>query len=246
MDKVALVTGGSRGIGKAITNKLTREGYKVVFTYNQNEKKARALIQELSSLGLDCDAYQLNLGEPERIDSLYKKVIAAYGSVDILVNNAGMADEKDFLYITAKDWDKMLKVNLQGPFFLAQHCIPGMRLKNWGRIINITSIGGQWGGSRQVHYASSKAGLINLTHSIANLYSKDGITSNSIAVGLVKTEMTESELKSQDGIKKLDRIPVGRLGSANEVADIVRFLCEEDSGYITGQTINYNGGMLYS
>jgi acetoacetyl-CoA reductase/3-oxoacyl-[acyl-carrier protein] reductase len=139
----------------------------------------------------------------------------------------------------------MLDVNLQGAFRTTQELLPNMIEKKWGRIINITSIGGQWGGYNQVHYAVSKAGLISFTQSIAKIYSKDGITSNSIAVGLVATEMSKNELNTKAGKAKVQNIPMGRLGTKEEIAKIALFLASDDASYITGQTINANGGMYF-
>ena len=139
----------------------------------------------------------------------------------------------------------MLKVNLQGPFHLIQKIIPSMINNNYGKIINITSIGGQWGGFNQVHYAASKAGLINLTRSVANTYSKFNINCNAVSVGLVETEMTKNELNTNLGKSKIKNIPFGRIGNLNEISNVVKFLISDESSYVSGQTINVNGGMYY-
>jgi acetoacetyl-CoA reductase/3-oxoacyl-[acyl-carrier protein] reductase len=167
------------------------------------------------------------------------------GTPEILVNNAAIADEKPFETITDRDWDLMLQTNLRGPFMLVQECLPGMIERRFGRIVNIVSIGGQWGGMRQVHYAAAKAGLINFTQSMAKLYSKDGLTSNAVSPGLVATDMTEAELNSEAGKQKAAQIPIGRIARPEEVAATVAFLVSEQAGYITGQTINVNGGMYF-
>jgi acetoacetyl-CoA reductase/3-oxoacyl-[acyl-carrier protein] reductase len=166
-------------------------------------------------------------------------------SPDILINNAAIADEKPFETITDHDWDVMLGTNLKGPFMLVQDCLPGMLKRGFGRIVNIVSIGGQWGGMRQVHYAAAKAGLINFTQSMAKLYSKDGITSNAVSPGLVATDMTDNELNSEAGKQKAAQIPAGRIGKASEVAAAVSFLVSDGAAYVTGQTINVNGGMYF-
>lgn len=139
----------------------------------------------------------------------------------------------------------MLNTNLRGPFLLAQACIPAMKQHGFGRIINIGSIGGQWGGYNQVHYAAAKAGLINLSQSIAKIYSRDGIRTNTIAIGLVATEMTEHELTTEAGKQKAAAIPVGRLGKVEDIASIALFLASQDSDYLSGQTLNANGGMYF-
>ena len=165
---------------------------------------------------------------------------------DIVVNNAALVQEKPFETITDADWDRMLAVNLRGAFIVAQETLPGMLARKWGRIINITSIGGQWGGMRQVHYAAAKAGLINLTHSLAKLYSGGGITANAIAPGLVATDMIAKELKSRAGKRKAAQIPVGRIATPDEIAAGVVYLVSDAAGTVTGHTLNINGGLLMS
>ena len=246
MFRTALITGGSRGIGKAIVNQLAEEGYKVAFTYKTNKEAALELEKQLNKKGYNAKCFYLEQSERKSVKELIKSVIGYFGSIDILVNNAAMSQEKPFETITDDDWEKMLKVNLQGPFMLIQESLPFMLKQKWGRIINITSIGGQWGGFNQVHYAASKAALINLTHSIAKIYSKDGITSNAIAPGLVETDMSAFELSTEAGKKKVENIPVGRVAKPEEIAAAVSFLASEKAAYITGQTINVNGGMLFS
>ena len=169
--------------------------------------------------------------------------VAKIKHIDILINNAGISQSKDFLDITDEDWNQMININLRGAFLCSQEVIPSMLKRNWGSIINITSIGGQWGGINQVHYASSKAGLTGLSMSLARLYSGKGITSNSISPGIIETEMT-SWIKNEDKQTLTQDIPVGRFGLVEEVAEVVSFLASDASGYITGQTINVNGGML--
>ena len=244
--KTAIVTGGSRGIGKAIVEQLAEEGYKVASTYRTNKKSALELAQQLSKKGCDVKYFYLEQSERRSVKELIESVMKYFGSIDILVNNAAISQEKPFDTISDKDWERMLKVNLQGPFMLIQEVLPFMIKQKWGRIINITSIGGQWGGFNQVHYAASKAALINLTHSIAKIYSKDGITSNAVAPGLVETDMSAFELSTEEGKKKVKSIPIGRIAKPEEVASVVAFLASDEASYITGQTINVNGGMLFS
>ena len=163
-----------------------------------------------------------------------------------MVNNAAIAQEKPFDTITDADWDHMMAVNLRGPFMSCQEVLPGMVKRGFGRIISITSIGGQWGGFNQVHYASAKAGLIALTRSLARIYSAHGITTNAVAPGLVQTDMLARELDSEEGKAKVRNIPIGRMATMEEVASVGVFLASDDASYITGQTINVNGGMLFS
>jgi len=188
----------------------------------------------------------MSLEDPESISLAIREVESRLGPIEILVNNAATSQEKAFEDISSSDWDLMMQINLRGPFLCVKECLPNMLKDGWGRIINISSIGGQWGGFNQVHYAASKAGLINLTRSLARLYSGRGITSNAIAIGLVKTEMTMAEISSPAGRKKIRAIPRGRLGTPSDVAEAVLYLSSDRADYVTGQTLNVNGGMLFA
>jgi len=244
--KNVLVSGGSRGIGRGVALSIAQTGSKVVLTYNKNEALALEVIDLIISSGGYAIAIEMDVGNRRSIQTALKTAAKKLGgSVDILVNNAAIAQEKPFETITDSDWQSMLRVNLQGPFMITQELLPLMKKKKYGRIINITSIGGQWGGYNQVHYAASKAALINFTQSIAKIYSKDGITSNAVAIGLVNTDMSRSELDSDEGMKKVESIPIGRVATVQEIADTVKFLASDGASYITGQTINLNGGMLF-
>ena len=232
--QTVFITGASRGIGESIANIFEAKGYNVAYGYNTHKP--------------DNDNFnvKVNIASRESIKNAIREIEQEFDSrVDILINNAAIAQEKDFLSITDDDWQKVLDVNLQGAFRITQEVLPGMIEKKWGRIINITSIGGQWGGFNQVHYAASKAGLISFTQSIAKIYSKQGITSNAISPGLVATDMVEHELNTEQGKEKVKNIPMGRLGTKGEIAKIALFLASKDSSYITGQTINANGGMYF-
>jgi len=240
--KVVFVTGGGRGIGKAITKKLLNDGYYVAIGYKSDKNSA----MKVSSNSSNSLILQIDISNRSSIRKAIKKITNHFNQpINILVNNAAIAQEKPFLKISDNDWDKMLKSNLQGPFITIQEILPSMIKKKWGRIINIVSIGGQWGGQNQVHYAASKAGLINLTRSLAKLYSSYGITSNAVSPGLVLTSLANREIKSKRGQEKIKNIPLGRIGTPEEVAEAVLFLISEKSSYITGQTINVNGGMYF-
>jgi acetoacetyl-CoA reductase/3-oxoacyl-[acyl-carrier protein] reductase len=217
---------------------LLQQGYRVACGYKASRADAEALAKEFPN------ALALPIDVSER-KSVREALARMDGTPEILVNNAAIADEKPFETITDRDWDLMLQTNLRGPFMLVQECLPGMIERRFGRIVNIVSIGGQWGGMRQVHYAAAKAGLINFTQSMAKLYSKDGLTSNAVSPGLVATDMTEAELNSEAGKQKAAQIPIGRIARPEEVAATVAFLVSEQAGYITGQTINVNGGMYF-
>lgn len=248
---LAFVTGGNRGIGASIVRQLVAKGYRVGFSFNNGQQQAEELCAELhdqaASGAKQLACWQMDSTSRTSITAALQAATAYFKCpVSILVNNAAMAQEKDFLSIDDDDWDRMLHTNLRGPFSCAQMVVPAMLEQGWGRIINISSIGGQWGGKNQLHYAAAKAGLINFSHSLSNLYAGQGITSNSIAVGLANTRMSEQELASPAGQTKAANIPVGRLAELNEVAAAVAFLCSEEAAYITGQTLNINGGMLHS
>jgi len=244
-NKLALITGGSRGIGAAIALMLAKNDITVVVGYKSNKKKAIAVQNKIKEIGGKVEIIYLDINERSSIKNAVTFINNNFGGVDILINNAGIAQEKPFLEISDLDWDQMLICNLRGPFACAQEVLPYMLKKHWGRIVNIVSIGGQWGGTNQIHYASAKAGLIGLTRSLAKTFSKDGITFNAVSPGLIKTDMTLSELNTPQGIKKIDLIPSGRVGAVEDVASAVSFLVNPGTEYITGQTINVNGGMYF-
>ena len=239
MKRTAFITGGTQGIGKAIVEKLIDQDYKVVIGFMSQKTKANDMVKNIDSLNGEAVAMHCDISSRSSI----QEVVAKIKHIDILINNAGISQSKDFLDITDEDWNQMININLRGAFICSQEVIPSMLNRNWGRIINITSIGGQWGGINQVHYASSKAGPTGLSMSLARLYSGKGITSNSISPGIIETEMT-SWIKNEDKQILTQDIPVGRFGLVEEVAEVVSFLASDASGYITGQTINVNGGML--
>lgn len=243
--RVALVTGGSRGIGAEIVQALARAGADVAFTYKSSVDLARDVASRARASGVH--AVALPASEGQRSDSIkaLAEISEALGPVDILVNNAAIAQEKPFSEISDDDWDLVLGVNLRGPFIWCQETAPGMAERGWGRVVNIASVGGQWGGARQPHYAAAKAGLISLTRSLARLYSNSGVTANAVSPGLVRTDMTATEIDSAAGREKIAAIPIGRTGTVREVADAVVFLASDASSYITGQTLGVNGGMYF-
>lgn len=244
-DKVVMVTGGSRGIGSGIVRVLAEAGYSIALTYNTNKEMAEELVKDIDNGRNKVIAVQMSMQDGNSISKALKIVDEELGKINILVNNAGIAQEKPFLSITEQDFDGMMAVNLRGPFILCQAVIPEMVKDGWGRIVNISSIGGQWGGFNQVHYAAAKAGLINLTRSLARIYSPYGITTNTIAPGLIQTDMSEYEINSPQGKEKIKNIPVGRLGYKEEIGYLVKYLISDEAAYITGQTINANGGMYF-
>ena len=214
-NKVVFITGASKGIGEAIADYLSSNGYLVAYGYNK------------TPITKNVFSVQVDIANRQSIQNAIKKTIEHFKQpIEILINNGAIAQEKLFLTISDEDWENVLDINLQGAFRFTQEVLPQMIENKWGRIINITSIGGQWGGFNQVHYAASKAGLINFTQSIAKIYSKDGITSNAISIGLVATDMTENELLTEAGQAKLKNIPMQRLGEKEEIASIASFFLD--------------------
>jgi NAD(P)-dependent dehydrogenase (short-subunit alcohol dehydrogenase family) len=240
-EKTVFVTGGSRGIGKSIVLEFLNNDYNVVIGFKTNKKLALELAEKQNALPIYVD-----ISKRSSIINAIKKTEKEFGGIDILINNAGISQEKPFEKISDKDWDKMLKVNLGGVFSFTQEVLPKMKKKKWGRIINISSIGGQWGGYNQVHYAAAKAGVINFTKSIGKIYSEFGITCNTISPGLVLTDMSKKEISSKQGIKKIKNIPIGRIANTEEISSVALFLSSKNASYITGQTINVNGGMYFN
>ena len=241
----AFVTGGGRGIGRAIALALAGSGADVTVTFHERSEPARAVTGEIQALGRRAAALSLDVGQPADVRAAFEKAQDELGPIDVLVNNGAMIQEKPFSEISVEDWDRMQAVNLRGPFLCCQQVMDGMLARRFGRIVNLTSIGGQWGGTRQGHYACAKSGVIGLTRSLARLGAERNVTVNAIAPGLVATDMTRSELASAEGRSKLAAIPAGRVGTVDEVAAAVAYLVSEGAAYVTGQTLNVNGGMLF-
>ncbi|OSA93185.1 UNVERIFIED_ORG: 3-ketoacyl-ACP reductase [Clostridium botulinum] len=245
-NKVTIVTGASRGIGKAIAIEMAKEGAKVIVNYNNNKEKAMKVVMEIEDIEGTAIAVKADVSKRDEVKKMIDIAIENFGGIDILVNNAGILQQKPFETITDEEWDKMFEVNMKGSFICSQECIPYMVKNNFGRIINISSIGGQWGGNLAVHYSATKAGIISLTRSLAKIYSKDGINTNCISPGLVLTEMSAAEMATEAGKEKLKNIPINRSATPEEIGRIAVFLASEDGSYMTGQTLNANGGMLFN
>ena len=243
--RVALVTGAARGIGRGIAKALAAEGAAVAVGYNSAEDKAREVVAEIRGEGGRALPVAIHIEDRASVRAALALIRAELGAVDILVNNAAIAQEKPFETLADDDWARMMAVNLQGPFICVQEVLPEMLAAGWGRIINISSVGGQWGGFNQVHYAAAKAGLINFTRSLAKIYGGRGIVTNAVSPGLVSTHMSANELTTEAGRQKVAQIPAGRTGSIEEVAAVVAFLASERASYVLGQTINVNGGQYF-
>ena len=233
--RTALVTGGNRGIGRAIALALAAAGADVAFTYHAREAEARETEAEIRRIGRRALVMQADVAVRADITRVAETVTRELGRVDILVHNAGVIRPQPLAEITAEDWDDLLAVNLTSVFLLTQAVVPAMREARWGRIINLSSVAAQLGGVVGPHYAASKAGLHGLTHSYAALLAKEGITVNTIAPALIETEMVTSNPRATPAL-----IPVGRFGRVDEVAEVAVMLA--GNAYITGQTVNVNGG----
>jgi acetoacetyl-CoA reductase/3-oxoacyl-[acyl-carrier protein] reductase len=243
--RVALVTGASRGIGAGIAQTLASHHIAVAVGYARNREKAKAVVDSIAAQGGIATAVEVHNESRQSIKDALELIAKTIGGVDILINNGAIAQEKPFLTLTDDDWDQMLEINLKGAFMATQEVLPRMIDQQWGRIINISSIGGQWGGMNQIHYATAKAGLIGLTRSIAKVYSAYNITCNAIAPGLIGTEMSEAELNTPAGQDKVKNIPRKKLGTVEDIGEAALYLASDQANYVTGQTLNLNGGMYF-
>ena len=239
----AIVTGGGRGIGRAIATELARAGANLVITYRSNSSLAEAAAREIRALGVGCQTCQADVREGSDIDRAVKDCQQAFGSLDILVNNAGMTSDNLVMRLSEEAWDDVLDTNLRGTFLATKAALRPMVRARWGRIINITSVVGVSGNAGQANYAAAKAGIIGFTRSVALEVASRGITVNAIAPGFVQTDMTAGLSDEQKELIK-DRIPMGRYGEASEIAPIVAFLASDAAAYITGQTLNVDGGLV--
>jgi 3-oxoacyl-[acyl-carrier protein] reductase len=233
--RVALVTGASRGIGRAIALALAEAGADVVVNYLSRSQEAQEVESQIRQSGRRCIAIQADVSIRSDVDRL----VAAAGPIDILMNNAGIARPQPIEEITERDWDDLIDVNLKSVFLVTQAVLPGMRARRWGRIVNLSSVAAQVGGVVGPHYAASKAGILGLTRYYARYLAKEGIAVNAIAPALIETEMVTSNPNAQPS-----HIPVGRFGHVDEVAQVAVMLAR--NGYMTGQTINVNGGWVMS
>ena len=240
--RVALVTGASQGIGRACALKLAAAGAAVAVAA-RNQNKLHELVNEITAANGKAAAFALDVCDEEQIKSAIKAAIAQFGKIDILVNNAGITRDQLVMRMKRSDWDAVLRTNLTAAYLCIQQVIGSMLKQRWGRIINITSVFGQMGQAGQANYAASKAGLIGLTMAIAREVGSRHITCNAVAPGFIETPMTAT-LGNEFKENAVEQIPLGRVGSPEDVASAVTFLASDEASYITGHVLSVNGGML--
>jgi 3-oxoacyl-[acyl-carrier protein] reductase len=241
-NRVAIVTGASRGIGRAIALELGKQGASVVVNYNSSPAAADEVVAAITEAGGQAVAVQANVGDEAQVEALFKAAVERFGKVDILVNNAGVTRDNLIIRMKAEDFDTVLDTNLRSAWLCCKAAIGVMMRKKYGRIINISSVSGVIGQAGQTNYSASKAGLLGLTKALAREYANRGITVNAVAPGFVLTDLTKD--LPEDLVKQLNTvIPVGRWGNVDEIAHAALFLASEEAAYITGQTLNVDGGM---
>ncbi len=239
--RVALVTGASQGIGRAIALELAKAGATVALVA-RNEAKLAEVKAEIENAGGKTEAFALDVSNEDAIKAAAKEIVAKLGAVHILVNNAGVTRDTLMLRMKTSDWDDVLDTNLKGAFLLTQALLQPMMKARWGRVINISSVNGELGAPGQANYSASKAGLIGLTKSMAREFASRGITVNAVAPGFIETNMTHV-LTEEQKAAMLGAVPLGRAGTVTDIAAAVRFLASEEAGYITGHTLDVNGGL---
>ena len=242
-NKVAVVTGGSRGIGRAIALELAKEGYFVVVNYNGSQERAQEVIKQIEGFGGSATLVQCDVSDFQACEEFIKNVVSEYKTIDVLVNNAGITKDGLLMRMSEEDFDKVIDINLKGTFNCVRFASRYMMKQRQGRIINISSVVGVAGNAGQTNYAASKAGIIGLTKSAARELASRNITVNAVAPGFIETEMTDV-LSEEIKEKSAAQIPLGKFGRPEDIASTVAFLASEKAGYITGQVIHVDGGMV--
>lgn len=241
--KVALITGGNRGIGKEIAKVLANEGYDIAINYRSENDELLNTKNEIESFGVECILVKADVSKYEECENMVKETIEHYGKIDVLVNNAGITKDTLFLRMKEDDFKSVIDVNLVGTFNVTKQVVPYMTKARSGRIINLSSVVGVSGNAGQANYSASKAGIIGFTKSLAKELASRNILVNAVAPGYIKTDMT-AVLKEEQKEAIVNQIPLRREGEAKDVANLVKFLAGEESSYITGQVIHIDGGML--
>lgn len=241
-DKVALITGGSRGIGEAIVREMVAQGADVAFTYRSSAESAEAIAEEMNKTGAKVKAYRSDASDYADSEQLIKNVLEDFGKIDILINNAGITKDNLMLRMSEEQWDQVIEVNLKSVFNLTKHALRSMLKQRSGSIINMSSVVGEFGNAGQANYAASKAGIIGFTKSIAKEVGSRGIRCNAISPGFIETDMTDA-LTDDQRKAYTDSIPLNRLGSGEDIANLCVFLGSDMSTYITGQSLSVCGGL---
>ncbi|MCZ6461779.1 MAG: 3-oxoacyl-[acyl-carrier-protein] reductase [Actinobacteria bacterium] len=242
MSRVALVTGGSRGIGRAIAQLLATQGHRVAVNYTANEVAADAAVEAIAAAGGSAIAVQADVGDPDSVTAMFAMIDERLGSVEILVNNAGITRDALVLRMGIEAWDEVIETNLRSVYLVSKAALRGMVRARWGRIVSISSVSGVAGNPGQANYAASKAGIIGFTKSVAREVGSRGITVNAVAPGFIKTDMTDA-LGDEITTAVRERIALGRLGQPEEVAAAVGYLASDDASYVTGHTLVVDGGI---
>lgn len=243
MRKIALISGGSRGIGAACVRAFAEDGYAVAFLYNQSSSKAEALVRSLRAEGRDVAAFQCDVADAAQVKSVVAEILRTYRRVDALVNCAGIAHIGLFTDMNEDDWDHLFAVNVRSAFSITKAVLPGMISRQAGTIVNVSSMWGEVGASCEVAYSATKAALIGLTKALAKEVGPSGVRVNCVTPGVIDTDMN-AQLTERDRMELAEETPLGRIGAAEEVAKTVLFLCGQDSSFITGQVLGVSGGLV--
>lgn len=243
MNKIAVITGGSRGIGAAISSLFAKSGYHVIINYNKSEAAALTLADDLTKKGYSAIAFKADISKPEECESLINFAITQFGKIDVLINNAGIAQQKLFTDIDTSDWNTMIGVNLSGTFYCSKAAVHNMLKYKSGNIINISSMWGISGASCEAHYSAAKSGLIGLTKALAKELGPSNIRVNCIAPGLIETDMNNN-LDSNDINAIIEETPLSKIGKPEDVANTALFLASDSANFITGQVLSVDGGFI--
>ena len=243
MRKIALITGGSRGIGAACVRAFAEDGYSVVFLYNRSEEKAQSLVQSLRAEGRDVAAYHCDLSDPARVRATLSDILRIYHRIDALINCAGTAHIGLFTDMAEEEWDHLFAVNVRSAFSVTKAVLPGMISEQKGSIVNVSSMWGEVGASCEVAYSATKAALIGMTKALAKEVGPSGVRVNCVTPGVIDTDMN-AQLTDDDRAALADETPLGRIGDAAEVAKTILFLCSEGASFITGQVVGVSGGLV--